>query len=77
MNPLLCRSQDSPLAGLLDESNDPQIGWIGLGVEFDVNVLGETISGLDAADFCRDSAPRPRGSGGGRRFRRASTCDSA
>ena len=44
-------TQDLLLAGLLDEGDDPHIGQVGLGVEFDANVLRETCSGRDAADF--------------------------
>ncbi len=48
---MLGRAEDLPLAGLLDEGNDPQISWIGAGVEFEVNILGETLTRLDAANF--------------------------
>jgi hypothetical protein len=36
---LLRHTQDLPLAGLLDESNHPQIGRIGSGIELEVDVL--------------------------------------
>src|SRR3984893_14618050 len=51
LSPLLRHTQDLLLAGLLDEGDDPEIGWIGPGVELDANVLRELGSGRDAADF--------------------------
>src|SRR5258708_4952177 len=35
LGPLLCHPENLLLAGLLDEGYDPQIGWIGPGVELD------------------------------------------
>ena len=51
LGPLLCHPENLLLAGLLDEGYDPQIGWIGPGVELDVNVLRETLSHFEAADL--------------------------
>jgi hypothetical protein len=51
LGPLQCHPENPLLAGLLDEGYDPQICWIGPGVELDVNVLRETLSQFEAADF--------------------------
>ena len=51
MSRLLGSTHDLPLARLLDESNDPQIGRISPRIEFEMNVLREGFAGFYAADF--------------------------